>query len=187
MIILPRARSSAVARAEFAWRIARSPRVSACSSFGFVFCWAIRFPDCNCSSVCGGSSALRWQKCTPLVLRLLFLGLKIVPLVGTATTANPSGIQSRRLQFLSLGRDSTTGSGICRPQCWRAPARAQNPRATASPPASTPNNTTETATTESKRGRNERASIASEGTLMGGRVISSAPAGPTPIPSESIA
>ena len=47
--------------------------------------------------------------------------------------------------------------------------------------------TTAAATIASTRGRNERASIASDGTLIGGNVSSSAPAGPTPMPSVSIA
>jgi len=46
---------------------------------------------------------------------------------------------------------------------------------------------TPTVTTISTLARNDGAIIASDGRLIGGSVISSAPAGPAPIPSESIA
>ena len=57
----------------------------------------------------------------------------------------------------------------------------QNFNATASNPATVPKATMDAATKINTCGRNERATIASEAALMGGSVIISAPAGPTPI------
>src|ERR1700740_2878261 len=55
----------------------------------------------------------------------------------------------------------------------------QKPNPTASNPPNTPKPMTVAVTSASNRGRNERRSITIDGKLIGGSVVSSAPAGPT--------
>jgi hypothetical protein len=63
----------------------------------------------------------------------------------------------------------------------------QKRRTTAASPPTTPTAITPTLTAASSRRLNERATIASEGTLTGGSAINNTPAGPTPTPSDNIA